>query len=171
MYSPNRLTQCILCILWSLLGTKVASSPQPWRPIQDLRSTYIGRRELHAGPGSVACQDFLSKSLPVHAQEHRGKLLLHVAGKSSKRLLGYCPILKPRQLTASTYIPTLREEVLWHSARRFLCDAAALSRISVRRHDILKDILEPADHSHNLSPDCSPKILTRDLARSLLGTN
>ena len=126
------------------------------------------------GQAFVACQDFLPMSLPVHAQKPRGKLSLHVAGKSnhhSKRLLGCCPIVKPQQLTASIYIQPLREEVLWHPARRFRCDAAAFSRISVKRHDILQGILEPTRHSHNLSLDCSPDILTRDLAHSLLGTN
>ena len=121
------------------------------------------------GQASVACQEFLFKSLPVQMQEPRGKQSLHVAGKSSKRLLGYYPIIKPRSMTALAYIQPLREEVVWYPARRFLCDAAALSRTCVIPHDILQGILEPAGHSNNFSPNYSLNIFIENLAHSLLG--
>ena len=71
-------------------------------------------------------------------------------------------------MTALAYIQALREEVVWYPARRFLCDAAALSRPIVIPHDILQDVLEPAGHSHNLSPNYSLNILIGNLAHSLL---
>ena len=94
----------------------------------------------------------------------------HVTGRSSQRLLGYCPITKPRSLTALASMQQIRKEVLWHQARRFLGDAPELSRIALMPHGILQGILEPTGYSYNSSLKHSLNILTRNLARNLLRT-
>ena len=70
-------------------------------------------------------------------------------------------------MTAVTYIQPLRDEVLWHSARRFLFNAAAPSRISVIPHDLLQCILEPAGRSHKFSLGYFLNILTQIITHSL----
>lgn len=149
-YCPSRLTQCILCIFWPLIGTKVASGAQRWRPIQAPRSTYASYMQ---GMAFVACQDCPLRSLFVHAPIPRGELLFHGAGRSTKWLLDYCPTIKPRWMTALAYIQPLRGEVLWHPARRFVCDAAELSHISVILCGILQRLL--------VTPTVSPQAFSR----------